>query len=85
MSLLIPIGVSYDSDADEVERILIEEAKNGSRDITGLLAQPEPFVRFIPGFGDSSFEFHAHLPGGRVRRSVPGAARASQTDPETVP
>lgn len=57
MSLLIPIGVSYDADPDEVERILVEEAKKGSADIPGLLSNPEPFVRFIPGFGESSLDF----------------------------
>lgn len=57
MSLLIPIGVSYDTDPEEVERILVEEAKEGARDIPGLLSDPEPFVRFIPGFGDSSLNF----------------------------
>jgi small-conductance mechanosensitive channel len=57
MSLLIPIGVSYESDPDEVERILIEEAKEGAKVIPGLLEEPPPFVRFIPGFGDSSINF----------------------------
>ncbi len=57
MSLLIPIGVSYESDPEHVERILIEEAKRGAADIPGLMAEPEPFVRFIPGFGDSSLDF----------------------------
>jgi small-conductance mechanosensitive channel len=57
MSLSIPIGVSYDSDPEQIERILIEEAKKGTQDIPGLLAEPAPFVRFIPGFGDSSLNF----------------------------
>ena len=57
MSLLIPIGVSYDSDPEEVERILLEEATKGAADIPGLLAEPAPFVRFIPGFGESSLDF----------------------------
>jgi small-conductance mechanosensitive channel len=57
MSLLIPIGVSYDSDPAAIERILIEEAKKGAGEIPGLLAEPAPFVRFIPGFGDSSLNF----------------------------
>ena len=57
MSLLVPIGVSYDSDPELVERILIEEALSGAREIKGLLAEPAPFVRFIPGFGDSSLNF----------------------------
>lgn len=57
MSLLISIGVSYSSDPEKVERILVEEAKKGAGDIPGLLAEPEPFVRFIPGFGESSLDF----------------------------
>jgi small-conductance mechanosensitive channel len=57
MSLLIPVGVSYDSDPDRVEQILIEEATEGAGEIPGLLAEPAPFVRFIPGFGDSSLNF----------------------------
>ena len=57
MSLLVPIGVSYDCDPDHVERVLIEEALAGAGVIPGLLAEPKPFVRFIPGFGDSSLDF----------------------------
>lgn len=57
MSLLIPIGVSYSSDPEKVEKILLEEAKKAAREIPGLLPEPEPFVRFIPGFSDSSLDF----------------------------
>jgi small-conductance mechanosensitive channel len=57
MSLLVSIGVSYSSDPEKVERILVEEAKKAAANIPGLLAEPEPFVRFIPGFGDSSLDF----------------------------
>lgn len=57
LSLLLPVGVSYDCDPEEVERILVDEAKKGAQDIPGLLAEPAPFVRFIPGFGDSSLNF----------------------------
>jgi len=57
MSLLISIGVSYSSDPDKVETILVEEAKKAVGEIPGLLGDPEPFVRFIPGFGDSSLDF----------------------------
>jgi small-conductance mechanosensitive channel len=56
MSLLVPVHVSYDSDPDVVERILIEEAVKGAQDIPGLLAKPAPLVRFNPGFGESSLE-----------------------------
>ncbi|HAS18360.1 MAG TPA: mechanosensitive ion channel family protein, partial [Nitrospiraceae bacterium] len=49
--------VSYSSDPERVERILVEEAKKAVGDIQGLLGDPEPFVRFIPGFGESSLDF----------------------------
>lgn len=57
MSLLIPIGVSYSSDPEKIEKILIEEAKKAVGQVQGLLGDPEPFVRFIPGFGESSLDF----------------------------
>jgi small-conductance mechanosensitive channel len=57
MSLLIPIGVSYDSDPQVVERVLIEEAVRAAGDVPGLRADPPPFVRFIPGFEDFSLGF----------------------------
>lgn len=57
MSLQIPVSVSYSSDPDRVERILLEEAKKAVGEIPGLLADPEPIVRFIPGFGESSIDF----------------------------
>jgi small-conductance mechanosensitive channel len=57
MSLLIPISVSYSSDPDKVEKVLVEEAKKAMDTVPGLLGDPEPFVRFIPGFGESSLDF----------------------------
>lgn len=57
MSLWIPVGVSYSSDPEKVEQILVEEAKNAVGEVPGLLGNPEPFVRFIPGYGESSLDF----------------------------
>ncbi|PWB67963.1 MAG: mechanosensitive ion channel family protein [Deltaproteobacteria bacterium] len=57
MSLLVPVGVSYSCDPYEVERILVEEATKAAGEVPGLLAEPAPFVRFIPGFGESSLDF----------------------------
>lgn len=57
MSLSIPVSVSYESDPDEVERVLIEEAKEAALHVPGLVAEPAPVVRFIPGFGESSLNF----------------------------
>ena len=57
MALLIPISASYDVDPHHVERVLVEEATKAIGQIPGLLAEPAPFVRFIPGFGSSSLDF----------------------------
>lgn len=57
MSLLIPVSVGYESDPDQVERVLVEEATQAADHVEGLLKDPAPFVRFIPGFGDSSLDF----------------------------
>ena len=57
MSLTIPISVSYDSDPDHIERVLLEEVEGAAGTIAGLLAEPAPLVRFIPGFGDSALNF----------------------------
>jgi small-conductance mechanosensitive channel len=57
MALLIPVSVSYGADTDLVQRILIEEATQAVGQVPGLLASPEPFVRFIPGFGQFSLDW----------------------------
>jgi small-conductance mechanosensitive channel len=57
MALLMPISVSYNSDPEQVEKILVEEAMKGAGEIPGLLPLPKPFVRFIPGFEESSLGF----------------------------
>ncbi|MBI2369317.1 MAG: mechanosensitive ion channel family protein [Deltaproteobacteria bacterium] len=57
MALLMPISVSYEGDPEHVERVLIEEATRAAGEVEGLLADPPPFVRFIPGFGQSSLDF----------------------------
>ncbi len=53
----IPIGVSYASDPERIERVLIEEAKQAIGEVDNLLPEPVPFVLFIPGFGDFSLDF----------------------------
>lgn len=57
MSLSIPVSVGYNSDIDKIERMLIEETKKAVEEVPGLLGEPEPAVRFIPGFGESSLDF----------------------------
>lgn len=57
MSLLIRVSVAYASDPDRVETALVDEALRAAGEVPGLLADPPPFVRFIPGFGESSLDF----------------------------
>jgi len=57
MAIQIPIGVSYSADPDRVERVLIEETTRAANEVPGLLADPAPVVRLIPGFGNSSLDF----------------------------
>ncbi len=55
--LSIPISVSYESDPEKVEQVLIDEVKKAAPEVKGLVTEEEPFVRFMPGFGDSSLDF----------------------------
>ena len=57
VALSIAVGVSYDADPDQVERVLLEEAHGAAGAVAGLLTEPAPSVRFIPGFGDSAMNF----------------------------
>jgi small-conductance mechanosensitive channel len=53
----IRISVPYQADPDQVEQVVLEEAKKAVGTLPGLLADPEPSVRLIPGFGPSSLDF----------------------------
>ncbi len=55
--LPVPVSVGYLSDPETVERVLLDEALGAARDMPGILAEPAPFVRFQPGFGESSLTF----------------------------
>lgn len=56
MALPIKVGVSYSSDIDRVERVLLEEAQKAVGEVKGLLPEPLPAVRLVPGFTESSIE-----------------------------
>jgi small-conductance mechanosensitive channel len=57
MALLLNINASYQSDPRKVEAILVEEARKALGEVEGLLADPPPSARFIPGFGESALNF----------------------------
>jgi small-conductance mechanosensitive channel len=54
MAAMVEVRVSYDCDPDQIERVLLDVAARGTREIPGLLADPAPSVTFDPGFGDSA-------------------------------
>lgn len=57
MGASVQVSVSYDSDIDLVERVLLEVAKKALTEVPGMLPEPAPAVTFDPGFGDSSLSF----------------------------
>jgi small-conductance mechanosensitive channel len=57
MSLGLKISVSYATDIDRLEAVLLEEVSAAVGAVPGLLADPPPSVRLIPGFGEYSLDF----------------------------
>jgi small-conductance mechanosensitive channel len=60
MSVVVPVGVSYDSDLDQVERVTKEVAAEVMRVVPGGVAGHEPIIRFAK-FGDSSIDLNVVL------------------------
>lgn len=56
MGLLVPVGVSYDSDLEKVEQITVEVAREALKDVQGGVDGFEPFIRYHT-FADSSINF----------------------------
>jgi small-conductance mechanosensitive channel len=57
MTVSVSVGVSYDSDVDRVDAILLDEATNASASIEGMLSEPPPKIFFEPGPGDFALGF----------------------------
>lgn len=60
LAVIVPVGVSYDSDLEKVERITIEVAKEVQREVEGAVSDFEPFIRYT-AFGDFSINFNVIL------------------------
>ncbi|WP_030797702.1 mechanosensitive ion channel family protein [Streptomyces sp. NRRL S-337] len=52
LSILVQVGVGYDSDLEHVERVTMEVVKGVMTDVSGAVPEHEPAVRFHT-FGDS--------------------------------
>lgn len=57
LAVVFRIGVAYSTDPDHLETVLLSEATKAIGEIPGLLDEPKPSCRFIPGFGESSLDF----------------------------
>ena len=66
MSIVIPVGVSYNSDLEKVEKVTVDVAKKVLGSVEGGVADFEPFIRYKE-FGDSSINFSVIL---RVKNFV---------------
>jgi small-conductance mechanosensitive channel len=57
MGTSVQVAVAYDSDIDQVERVLLEIGLSAVKEVPGMLPEPAPAVTLDPGFGDSSLGF----------------------------
>ncbi len=57
MAILINVGVSYNSDIDRVENILLEVGNEITKNFDFMDKNFKPIVRFNPGFSTSSLDF----------------------------
>lgn len=60
LSVLVQVGVSYDSDLEKVEKVTIEVAKEVLKEVPGGVPEFEPFIRYH-SFGDFSINFNVIL------------------------
>ncbi len=60
IAVVIPCGVSYESDLEKVERVTIETAKRVLAETPGGIKSFEPFIRYNE-FGDSNINFSVIL------------------------
>ncbi|MBD2496155.1 mechanosensitive ion channel family protein [Nostoc sp. FACHB-280] len=60
ITLTMNVGVSYDSDLEQVERVTVEVAKDVMREIAPELIANEPYIRFHT-FNDFSIDFTLYM------------------------
>ncbi|BAY19336.1 MscS mechanosensitive ion channel [Nostoc sp. HK-01] len=60
ITLTMNVGVSYDSDLEQVEKVTVEVAKEVMREIAPELMENQPYIRFHT-FGDFSIDFTLYM------------------------
>jgi small-conductance mechanosensitive channel len=56
MAVLVEVGVSYDSDLEEVEKVTMEVGRETMKEVTGGVPEFQPFIRYHT-FADYSINF----------------------------
>lgn len=62
ISVLVPVGVSYDSDLEKVERVTVEVARDVMKTVPGGVPDSEPFIRYNE-LSDFSIKFSVIMQG----------------------
>jgi len=57
MASNVIVTVTFESDPDRVEEVLLEVVQQGAGEIPGLLVEPKPSVQLEPGVGEYSIGF----------------------------
>lgn len=60
LNIVVPVGVSYDSDLEKVEEVTLRVAREVQKEVEGAVEDFEPFIRFTQ-FGDFSINFNVIL------------------------
>jgi len=61
IGMSVSFSVGYDSDIDRVQGILLAESLAAVGSVPGLLGEPEPYVLFNPGPGQSALVFQVNF------------------------
>jgi small-conductance mechanosensitive channel len=61
IGMSVSFSVGYDSDVDRVQGILLAESLAAAGHVPGMLAEPEPYVLFNPGPGQSALVFQVNF------------------------
>ena len=62
LAVLVQVGVHYESDLEQVEKVTIEVARETMQDVTGGIPEFDPFIRYHT-FDDFSINFSVILRG----------------------
>jgi small-conductance mechanosensitive channel len=71
MAASFHVTVGYESDPDQVERVLLEALASAAREVPGMLADPAPGVAFDPGFGEHGMTFSVNFQVAEFANQAP--------------